>query len=739
MRRSVRLSVVVALVVAAAVTPALPSTAAIGAWDTPTNLSEVDNPASAVRLATNDVSVTAVWRAWDGANYRIQTATSPDGGATWAAPITLSEAGESADAPQVTFWDTTVTAVWNRVEGGIDRIQTSTSTDSGQTWGAPVTISALGASAAQPQITTDGTTITAVWRRYDGPVSLIQTVRSTDAGATWSAPVTLSTAGANARAAQIVTDGITTTVIWARDDGSDFRLQSVSSTDSGATWSAPVTISDAGGSVEEPQFVTDGSTMTAVWSQFDGSYTRTQTSSSVDDGATWSAPVTLSGGGADAYNAQVATDGTTIIAAWIRSPGTGTHIQVATSTDAGATWSAPATISDTAQSAGSPHLVSEGGEVTAVWERFDGSNGRIQASTSTDAGVTWSTPDTLSVAGQTANAPKVVAAGSTLVVAWFRHDGTSDRIQASSYTAEMLVTRLSGADRYATSVEISSEFDPDVPVVYIATGTNYPDALSAASAAAFQGGPLLLTSPSSLPTVVRDELLRLNPDLVVIAGGTGSVSAGVETAVRALLPGATVRRDAGPNRYATSRVIAENAFPAGTTTDAFIATGRNFPDALSASAAAGAAGMPVILVDGNGTGIDTGTQALFTTLGLQRVSIAGGTGVVNSAVEGSLSALLGSLNVERFGGANRFATSVAINDGSFTTATTVFLANGTNFPDALSGAALAGNLGAPLFVVPRTCVPPAVLAQISDLGARKVVLLGGTGVLTQSVFSLTSC
>jgi len=300
--------------------------------------------------------------------------------------------------------------------------------------------------------------------------------------------------------------------------------------------------------------------------------------------------------------------------------------------------------------------------------------------------------------------------------------------------------RLAGANRYATAVEISqARYGTDVPVVYLATGTGFPDALSAASAAAHLGGPLLVTLPTSIPTVIQDELLRLNPARVVIVGGTGVVSPAVEAAVEALLPSADVDRHFGADRYATSREIAINAFTPGETSTAFIATGRNFPDALAASAAAGAVGAPVILVNGTSTVLDTPTRNLLSTLQVERVFIAGGTGVVSAQIESALRTVLGTANVTRLAGADRYLTAVAINDAIFETASRVYFATGRDFPDALAGAALAGAQAAPLYTVPGTCVPRAVLDSMARLGADEFVLLGGTGVLSNSVRSLTTC
>ena len=96
--------------------------------------------------------------------------------------------------------------------------------------------------------------------------------------------------------------------------------------------------------------------------------------------------------------------------------------------------------------------------------------------------------------------------------------------QLSSYTSGPVV-RLAGADRYATAAAISAAtFSPGVPVAYVATGQNFPDALAGGSAAAAGGGPILLVSPTSVPAATRAELTRLGPGRVVVLGGAAAVS-----------------------------------------------------------------------------------------------------------------------------------------------------------------------------------------------------------------------
>ena len=304
-----------------------------------------------------------------------------------------------------------------------------------------------------------------------------------------------------------------------------------------------------------------------------------------------------------------------------------------------------------------------------------------------------------------------------------------------SVTAARTVTRISGSDRYASAIAISrASFPTHATTVFIATGTNYPDALSAVPAAVARKGPLLLTIPGALLSSVRSELVRLAPSTIVIVGGAESVSEGVQLALSSLAP--TIRRISGADRYATSKAIATFAFGAHGAQTAYVATGANFPDALSAGAAAGSRGAPVVLVNGAAATVGQLTLSLITGLGVGTVKIAGGVESVSAGVQRSLNQ---QTSTARLSGTDRFATSVALNRDAYTSSSIAYLANGLNFPDALAGAVLAGTKDAPLFAIPPTCVPQNVLNEFDRLGVTKVVLLGGIASLSSAVANLVSC
>ncbi|MBH0022630.1 cell wall-binding repeat-containing protein [Salinibacterium sp. SWN248] len=298
------------------------------------------------------------------------------------------------------------------------------------------------------------------------------------------------------------------------------------------------------------------------------------------------------------------------------------------------------------------------------------------------------------------------------------------------------VTRLAGSNRYETAARIAQEWT-SASVVYIATGRGFADALSAGPAATFNNAPLLLTDPNSLSSATKAELVRLQPSQIIIVGGSGAVSDAVKAKIGILSFASTVTRIGGIDRFETSRMLAEATFPAGTVNSAYVANGYNFPDALTASPAAGAFNGPVLLIRGSASTVDSTTLALLHTLGVDTVKIAGGGGVVTDSIVTHLGTEFP--DVTRNGDANRYSTAVAINVDQFTSVSTVYLATGGNFADALAGASLAGSQNAPLFLSRANCIPHYVMTAITDLGATNVVLLGGTGVLGSGVANLTVC
>ncbi|MCS5729974.1 ExeM/NucH family extracellular endonuclease [Herbiconiux moechotypicola] len=298
---------------------------------------------------------------------------------------------------------------------------------------------------------------------------------------------------------------------------------------------------------------------------------------------------------------------------------------------------------------------------------------------------------------------------------------------------EPVTDRLSGADRYESAVAASLAGWPEgADTVYVVSGEVFPDALSAAPAAAAAGAPVLLVPQGGVPAAVQAELARLEPSSIVVVGGASSVSPAVADSLGLVAP---VTRLEGADRYATSRAVAEAAFGADGAGVAVLAAGANFADALSAGAAVGSAG-PVLLVDGAAGGLDDATVELLAALGADEIDIAGGPASVSDGILAEAGVIAPA---ERLGGADRYDSSRVITAHFFDAADRVLLATGLSFPDALAGSALAAHLGSPLLTVPGDCVPLETLDLIAELGAGQVTLLGGESTLTPAVAELDAC
>ncbi|MEO6115856.1 MAG: cell wall-binding repeat-containing protein [Pseudolysinimonas sp.] len=302
-------------------------------------------------------------------------------------------------------------------------------------------------------------------------------------------------------------------------------------------------------------------------------------------------------------------------------------------------------------------------------------------------------------------------------------------------TLGITVDRVGGTDRYAVAINIAQAAYPSgAPDVYVATGLNFPDALSAGAAAAKNHSPVLLTDPNSLSTEVANEITALHPGRIIVVGGTASVTDTVYRALEQIQP--NIVRLAGIDRYAASRAIVASEFSGGADT-VYIATGATFPDALSAAAAGGPVGAAVLLVNGSSSdGLDAASIATLTALHPSHIIVAGGTGSVSPAIQSRLNLIA---RTTRYAGEDRYSASTAISVAAYQSADRVFLTTGLTFPDALGGSAWAGAIKAPLFVVPTNCVPAPTLAAIHSLGATRVTLLGGPASLTAAVAALKSC
>ena len=87
----------------------------------------------------------------------------------------------------------------------------------------------------------------------------------------------------------------------------------------------------------------------------------------------------------------------------------------------------------------------------------------------------------------------------------------------------------------------------------------------------------------------------------------------------------------------------------------------------------------------------------------------------------------------RLSGSNRYATAADISKNTFESANTVVIASGEDYADALAGVPYAKSIGAPILLTTKDKLPSETLAEIKGIGAKKAVILGGTGAVSDNV------
>lgn len=290
--------------------------------------------------------------------------------------------------------------------------------------------------------------------------------------------------------------------------------------------------------------------------------------------------------------------------------------------------------------------------------------------------------------------------------------------------------RIAGADRYGTAAELSRRFvETGIPVLYVASGANWPDALSAGPAAAHLGGSLLTTDPDSLPLSTEAEIRRLSPGRVVVVGSEKSVSESVLRQIAAIVP--DISRIGGADRYETSRLVIADAYETAPEYT-YLATGANFPDALAVAGAAGALS-PVVLVDGGKPVADDATKDLLRSLKVRAAQAVGGEPSIPSSLMRDLVASRAIERDYRIAGSDRYGTAAQLvgwapwNDGR------AFVASGEGFADALAVSAIAARTGTAVALTERSCLRSNVGDALGAAGHPHMTLLGQDGRISGDV------
>jgi putative cell wall-binding protein/alpha-tubulin suppressor-like RCC1 family protein len=299
--------------------------------------------------------------------------------------------------------------------------------------------------------------------------------------------------------------------------------------------------------------------------------------------------------------------------------------------------------------------------------------------------------------------------------------GVAPMVVAPPPNRSRIVTDAVTGPPTAAPVTLSQRtFAPGVPVVYLATRRDLIDAMVAGPAAGASGGPVFTVGPGGLDATTLAEIRRLQPGRIVIMGGDQALPATLDTSVNSQL-GLMPSRIEGPDRYATAAQLSA----ANHSTRAhvvYIATGEVLVDAVSGGPAAGLERAPVLLVRPDA--IPEVTRRELRRLRPDRIVVLGQTDAVSDTVRDALRDF--ATTVERIGGADRYATAVAVAQQRFPDgADTVYLTTGHDATVANAAVVpVATARRGPVLFTRTNCLITEVRTELARLNPTRIVTLG---------------
>jgi autotransporter-associated beta strand protein len=191
--------------------------------------------------------------------------------------------------------------------------------------------------------------------------------------------------------------------------------------------------------------------------------------------------------------------------------------------------------------------------------------------------------------------------------------------------------------------------------------------------------------------------------------------------------GKTAQVLGGPDRIDTAILISKNSFPTtGSAQAVVLARADLFPDALAGAPLAVAKGGPLELTSLSGPSfIDprTVTEIQRVLTPGKTIFVLGGPSAIADNVVAQLQAL--GYQVIRLGGTDRFQTAVIIAQNGLNNPTNLFLANGINFPDALSAGPSAAKVQGAILLTNNNVMPAFTQQYLSTRSGAVLFAMGG--------------
>lgn len=196
-----------------------------------------------------------------------------------------------------------------------------------------------------------------------------------------------------------------------------------------------------------------------------------------------------------------------------------------------------------------------------------------------------------------------------------------------------------------------------------------------------------------------------------------------------------VDKIAGENRYDTSVDISQKVY--SSSQKVYLVSGEKFPDALSSAALAGKGDGPILLINDNN--IDK-ILAEINRLGAKEIVFVGGNSI-SKANKDKIKKFAESKSsvVSAFAGENRYETAIKVAEETIAKRGNkgkVIIADGRNYPDAVSIASFSSKEGIPVILVNGNNIPKEVKAFLNKYKIKDAIVVGGTKAVGSDIEKL---
>lgn len=188
-------------------------------------------------------------------------------------------------------------------------------------------------------------------------------------------------------------------------------------------------------------------------------------------------------------------------------------------------------------------------------------------------------------------------------------------------------------------------------------------------------------------------------------------------------------RLSGETRYETAIAISQQGWVRSDF--AIIASGERFQDALLGAPLAALYNCPILLT--TGSSLDDRLKSELKRLGVRNTYIVGNFDNVSLSIEQQLGEMLG-IETIRLAGKTDYGTSILVAQ-KFEATDTVVLVNSGSYADALSIAPIAAAKKYPILFTDKNSLSEDIAWYIASSGVKKTYIIGGTGVISDSVAS----